>query len=478
MNAVRLMNEITLQSHRAMSSRCGGRRTSGTVCRWILGTAVGCVLTQMVVTRSIAAETSAAPVSSSSPTTIDLPTALRLAGANNLDVKIAQEKLAEARASSDAARARYFPFIAPAVTFRRHENNIQTVEGRIIDADKQSLAAGVAVTAQLDLGETYYQNLVARQIVRSGEAALAGRRRETTYRAAAGYFELARARGAVIAGEEAARLARKHAEQSDATASAGITFAGDAARIRGARERSELALSRLRVDQRLAAARLAELLHLDPAVELTPVDADLAPLTLVTADSDLGALLSRALAARPEIDEAAARLDAARANRRGAIYGPLIPTVGAQVNYGGLGGGTRSTSPGSQFDVSEDYALGLSWRVGPGGILDRNRQRETAARERQQELEAEKLRNAIRRQVVEQHTRLRALGEQVELARRSLEAADRTAALSRQRRETGVSAALEDVQAEDELARARRDYLATIADYNVAQYALRFAVGD
>jgi len=66
----------------------------------------------------------------------------------------------------------------------------------------------------------------------------------------------------------------------------------------------------------------------------------------------------------------------------------------------------------------------------------------------------------------------------VALARKALEAADQTAALSRQRRETGVSAALEDVQAEDELARARRDYLGTVADYNQAQYALQFATGN
>ena len=85
-----------------------------------------------------------------STTSIDLPTVLRLAGANNLDVQIAKEKLTEARAASDAARAKYFPFVAPAITLRRHENNIQTVDGQIIDADKNSLAAGFAVVAQVE----------------------------------------------------------------------------------------------------------------------------------------------------------------------------------------------------------------------------------------------------------------------------------------------------------------------------------------
>mgnify|MGYP001555899271 CR=1 FL=1 len=409
---------------------------------------------------------------------IDLPTALRLAGASNLDVQIAREKLAEARAANDSARAKFFPWIAPSIVVRRHENNIQAVNGPILDADKNSLAAGLALNAQIDLGDVYYQNLVAHQLLRASEAALAGRQHEMVYRAATAYFDLARARAAVGAAEEASRISHKHSEQIDASAEAGLTFRGDAARVRAARERSDLTLSRLRVEQRVAAARLAELLHLDPAIDLTPAENELAPLTMITADAELGQLISHALASRPELDEGAARVAAARATQRSATVAPLIPTLGAQASIGGLGGGPGSTSPGHDFDTSNDYAIGVSWRVGPGGLFDRNRQRETAARQRQVELDLEKTRDAIRRQVVEQHARLRSLVEQLGLARKTLEAADQTATLSRQRRETGVSAALEDIQAEDELARARRDYLATVADYNQAQYALQFVTGN
>jgi outer membrane protein TolC len=412
------------------------------------------------------------------PSVIDLPTALRLAGANSLDVQIAREKLAEARAVSDSTQQKYFPWIAPAITLRRHEDNIQAVNGPIINADKNSLAAGLTLTGQVDLGETYYQNLVARQGVRSGEAAVVTRQKEMTYRAAVAYFDVARAKAAVSAAEEAVRVATEHARQIGATADAGLAFQGDAARVVAAQQRSELTLSRLRAEQRIAAARLAELLHLDPTVELTPAETDLTPLTLVASGGEIGLLVAHALAARSELDEASARLEAARAARRGATFGPLVPTIGAQAAYGGLGGGPGSTSPGHDFDTSQDYAIGLSWRVGPGGIFDRARQRETTAREHLGELELEKTRDAIRRQVVEAHARLGSLGEQIELARKALEAADRAARLSRERRATGVSAALEDLQAEEELASGRRDYLATIADYNQAQYALRFALGD
>lgn len=409
---------------------------------------------------------------------IDLPTTLRLAGASNLDVQIAREKVAEAKAASESARARYFPWLTPSIVVRRHEENIQAVNGPILDADKQSLSAGLALNAQLDLGETYYQNLVAKQVVRSNEAALAGRQREVTLRAATAYFDLVRTHAAVKAAEEATKISGRHAEQLGALAEAGMAFQGDVARVRAARERAELTQVRLQAEQRISAARLAEILRLDPVVELTPAEGDLAPLQVATPGEELGGLVSKALAARPELDEAAARLEAARIHRRGATQGPLIPTIGAQASIGGLGGGPGGSTLTRDWDTSSDLSLGVSWRVGPGGLFDRSRQRETAARERQVEFEQEKVRDVIRRQVVEQHVRLRSLATQIELAKKALEAADQTARLSRQRRETGVGVVLEDLQAEEELARARRDYLATVADYNQAQYALRFATGQ
>jgi len=432
------------------------------------------------LTLVIAVATSLRAADQAAPTggTIDLPTALRLVGASNLDVDLAREKVAEAQAAHDSARARFFPWITPALALRRHAGNSQAVNGPIIDADKQSLALGFALNSQLDLGETYFQSLVAQQLVRSSEIAVAGRQRETAFRAATGYFDLSRARAGVIAAEEAARIAARHADQIAATSTAGLTFKGDATRLRAARERAELTLLRAQTEQRVAAVRLSEILRLDPTIELAPIDADLAPIALTERTDDLATLIARALARRPELDEAAIRLEIARTHRRAATQAPLIPTVGAQVALGGLGGGAGSSSLRRDFDVSNDYSFGVSWRIGPGGLFDHNRQRETASREKQIGLEQEKIRDLIRRQVVEQHTRLRSLTAQIELARKTLDSSDQTTKLSRQRREAGVGAALEDLQAEEELARARRDYLATVVDYNHAQYALKFIVGD
>src|SRR2546423_12234809 len=76
---------------------------------------------------------------------IDLPAALQLAGAQNLDIQIAREKLAEARANNQSATWQFFPWIGPGVTWRRHDNLIQDVGGNVIDVHKQSYTVGPTV---------------------------------------------------------------------------------------------------------------------------------------------------------------------------------------------------------------------------------------------------------------------------------------------------------------------------------------------
>jgi len=422
--------------------------------------------------------TGATGLAQTSTNAIDLPTALRLAGADNLDVKLAREKVGEAEAAHEGTRQRFFPWVAPAITAQRHRGNAQAVNGPILDADKQSLALGVTLAAQLDFGETYYQNLAAKQLVRASESMFATRQRETVFLAALAYFDLARARAAVTAAVEAARVADNYARQISAAAESGVAFKGDAFRVRAAHERSELLVRQLRSSQRIAAARLAQLLHLDPVVELVPADDNLAPLTLVVAGADLGPLVAHALAVRPDLDGARARLEAARVTLRGATYGPLVPRLGAQASVGGLGGGPGSSPFDRDLGRTEDYLLGLSWRIGPGGLLDGSRKHSAQIGERIGTLELEKVTEEIRRQVVEQHAHLQSLSEQLTFSRRTLEAAGETARLSRERQQFGIGAVLEDLQAEDELARARRDYFAITAEFNKAQYALRYVTGD
>ena len=425
----------------------------------------------------LAAPLFSVPVAHAAPQPIDLATTLRLAGADNLSVKIAKEKLAEARADADVARERMFPWVTAGMSFRQHENNVQTVEGRIIDADKRSFSTGVGLNAQWDFGEVYYQKLAAQQRARAEEAALTTQRQNTVTDAALAYYELLRATATIGIATDALAISERHHAQLVASASAGVTFAGDVQRVATARARNETAVQQAREQARIAAARLAELLKLDPTVELTPTSSELIPTALIPATTELGTLVSRALAARPELTQADARLAAIREQHNGARNAPLIPVVSAQANIGGLGGDTGLRSWSRGFDSSNDYGVGLSWRIGPGGLFDRSRVRSSESRLRRGELELEQTRDTIRRQVVEYHARAQSLSAQLSSLRAALDSATKTAELSRDRRAQSVSGVLEDLIAEEELTRARRDYVAAVASFDQSQHALLRAIG-
>jgi outer membrane protein TolC len=407
---------------------------------------------------------------------IDLPTALRLAGAQNLDVQIAREKLAEARAIHAGAIAQFFPWLSPGVSYHRREGFTQAVPaGTITDAHFQSYAPGGALVAQVALGDAIYNSLASKKLAQAAGEGLEAQRQDSVLAAAQGYFGLAFAQAAVTVAAESVGIFADYEKQLQSAVEAGIAFKGDLLRVRVQLEQSRLSLRQAGEQQRVAGARLAQVLHLDPAVELAAQDTALAPLALVETNAALDSLVQQTLAHRPELKQSRSLAGAARDAKNGSAYGPLLPSVGAQAFFGGLGGGPLGT-PGT-FGGEEDYLVGVSWRIGPGGLFDSTRLHASDARLKAAELATEKLRDELTRQVVEAFTRWQSLADQLDTARRALAAAEEGLSLAQQRREFAVGIVLETIQAGQDLTRARRDYLKAVADFNTAQYALQQATG-
>ena len=86
-------------------------------------------------------------------------------------------------------------------------------------------------------------------------------------------------------------------------------------------------------------------------------------------------------------------------------------------------------------------------------------------------------RQQVTRQVVEAFTHWQSLNEQLNVAKRALDAAEEGLRLAQQRKEFAVGIVLENIQAEQDLTRARLDYLKTVADFDRAQYTLLKAIG-
>lgn len=407
--------------------------------------------------------------------TIDLPTVLRLAGARHLEIQIAQEKLAQAKAENQGSIWKFFPSVNPGVGYRRHDDLIQDVQGRVIDVHKDSYAVGPVVEAQVELGEAIYNHLASRQREKAAIFALESQRQDAMLSAAQGYFDLAKARSALSVAGDAVRIAQEYAEQIRRAVDTGIAFQGDALRAQVQMERNQLALRQAEESRWIASSRLVQILHLDPGVTLTTGDGALLPLELMATNTVLGTVLEQAFNSRPELTQSRFLVAAANASKNEAQFGPLIPNLSASVFLGGLGGGNATTSRG--LGASEDYAVALGWRIGPGGLFDRSRIRTATARMKIAQLQSEQLGDEIARQVMESFGRWQSMKDQMEMNRRAVIAAEGTLRLTQQRKEFAVGAVLETIQAEQEWTRIRLDFLNTVAEFNKAQYALQKAIG-
>ncbi|HLH52620.1 MAG TPA: TolC family protein [Verrucomicrobiae bacterium] len=407
---------------------------------------------------------------------IDLPTALRLAGAQNLDVQIAREQLNQAQASKQSAMEQFFPWIAPGISYHRRDGLAQAVpSGVISDAHFQSYSPGVTLGAQVTVGDAIYNSLAAKQLAHASSYALESQRQLAVFAAAQGYFELVKAQALLAVVREAIQISEDYQQQLRAGVAAGVAFRGDELRVQTQTEQYRISLEQALEQARVAGVNLATLLHLDSTVELVPRDNGMNAILLFSTNSAMGSLVERALRTRPELKESQAMVAAAMDTKKGALYGPLVPSLGAQIFGGGIGGGPDSGR--STFGAEGDYAVGVSWRIGPGGVFDSGRINSSKARLAAARLDGAKLKDAIVADVVSSLTRLNSTAAQVQLARKNLSTAAETLDLMRQRKEFGVGIVLETIQAQQALTQARSAYVTALAEQNKAQYALNHAVG-
>ena len=186
------------------------------------------------------------------PQAINLDTALRLAGTKNLALEVARERVREARGQLDQEKQQLYPWIAPGIGYKRHDGNIQDIVGSIFDASKQSGTAALTVQAQLDIGDSLYRVLAAKQVVAGSAAGAEAARRDTLLATASAYTELSRSMANVVTAEEAQRVSRKTLEQVRDAVRAGLAFAGDAQRVEVQLGRNEAELLEVRLAARTA----------------------------------------------------------------------------------------------------------------------------------------------------------------------------------------------------------------------------------
>jgi outer membrane protein TolC len=419
---------------------------------------------------------------------IDLPTALRLADANNLLVAFAREQVSLAQARVDASEALWLPSIQGGGSYNRHEGAIQRIEGMQIQTSRGGFNAGLGagaygtttpqvqgLYANFALADALFQPLAARRFADSRNRAASAATNDTWLQVALGYFELLRAGEDLAISRSIENDAQQLVRVTTAYAETGQGLVSDANRAR-----TELAVRmndvrRSREAQRVGSARLAQILRLDPTVELQPADQVAAPLELVPHDAPAKELVIQGLSTRPELAENRDLVEEASVRLRREQMAMLVPSIILGGSYMGLGSGINERM--APFNDRFDFDALAYWQVRNFGFGEAAARRGAEAAVRSARWKQLAMLDQVAREVVEAHAQVQMRFGQIGVARWGVEVALASHHQNLDRIEQAKGLPIESLQAIQALAQARREYLRAIIDYNSAQFALYRAIG-
>jgi outer membrane protein TolC len=421
-----------------------------------------------------------------------LPTALRLAGANHLQIALAAERVRQAQARLEGAKALWLPTLDAGIDYNRHEGQIQDTSGNIIDVRRSSLFVGGGpkvgsdslngsnngpsrLALGLPLADALFAPLAERQTVRASRATHAATFNDSLLEVAGAYLDLSRAQGQVTIAREALQNAEELVRLLEARVRAGTAPPADELRAR-----AELADRLRQVYQAQEALQdssteLVRLLRLQPGTSLVPLEAQPIPVCLVAGESRLPDLIAQGLVSRPELAAHQALVQASLERLRQEQWRPFLPNLQVGLSAGGFGGGANSFF--GNFGDRADLDALVVWELKGLGFGNRALQRERASQQLQATLTAEQIRDTIAAEVTRAYYRVRLRQQQIEAARAQVETTALALPLNFKGILGGQLRAIEAQQAIQALAAARNQYTTTVIEYDRAQFQLLRALG-
>ncbi len=428
------------------------------------------------------------PASAPTGFAIDLASAMQLAAGQNPNVAFARERINEAYAQHARAEALWLPSIRAGANWNKHEGSIQDVKGDVFNTSRNAGFAGLGanavgagsptvpgIMASFHLADAIHQPNITEHAAVSRQYSATVAEQDAMLAAAIAYLELLRANQELAIARDIERHANKLVDLTKAYADTGQGLAADYDRAR-----AECAVRRndtVRAEEsvQVASARLAQLLHIDPTVELLPTETTVVPMSLQSPGGSIQELVAEGLSHRAEICEQQQLVAEACARLKREQHAPLLPSVLLGVSYGGFGGGLGANF--QRFDQRLDADAIAYWEVRNLGLGEKAARAEATSRINQARWREIATLDRIAREVVEAHTQVAARQRQVSVAEEGIQAATSSFERNSERIRNAQGLPLETLQSLQALAQARREYLRAVNDYNVAQFQLQRALG-
>ena len=452
---------------------------------------------------------------------VDLPTVVRVATAQNFDVRMARYQVEQWQGRYESVVGGVFPALVPTALFEHVEGRVRATEGKIVNVGFNTFSTSIAVQWVLNPGRVVYELIASKKRVLASELQEDAVRIETLRRAANQYYSLVLAQAAISTAQQAVVQAEELLRINRLRSVTGAGVPADElraeARLAGTRQDLFLAMNELY----RASLDLVETLQLDdPTVTLVPAGDELPPTTLVRDDIPIEELLGIAMRYRPDLEGVRLLAAAAGADRGATWWGSFGPEFQVAYQYGGITGHSSNTKPnagipgnlivnpfsgtggfsgnplanglikegilrGSRAKAGwDDETFGFSdqqmfssgvgsrWSLSAIGDL-----KSAGAMEQQQILEAQRVLNLVRTQVVRAQQASKTHRDLIELSRHETVAAEEALRLTQASLEAGAMTTLDVLQAQEAVAQAQLRSAGAVVRYNQAEVNLLAAIG-
>jgi outer membrane protein TolC len=373
-------------------------------------------------------------------------------------------------------------------SYNKHEGSLQASNGVVSDNSRSSLNAGLGVQsigagspivpgvfANFHLRDAVFQPRIANHRALATLEASRAVTNDLLLNAALAYIELLRAKQQLAIAEETLGHAESLANVTAEFAKAGQGLSADADRAKTelAIRRNDSHRAQEAVD--MALARLAELLSMDPHLEIEVLEDTVLPVDLVEISSEAGELVAVGLANRPELAESRQLVCEAVNRYERERFAPLLPSVLLGVSYAGFGGsdGGDIANYRDRFDL-DGVAF---WEMRNLGFGERSARTEMHARYQQERMREIMLMDQVAREILQAHVQVKSRRLQIEQAEHAVTAATGSYEKNVARIREAQGLPLEALQSLQALDLARREYLRAVTDYNESQFRLHRALG-
>jgi len=394
---------------------------------------------------------------------IDLGTALRIAAGSHLDILEARARVREAQGSAQSADGYLLPILTAGGTWGRTDGTVQASFGNLGEVKFGSVTALGTVQISANVGQSIYHDLAAHQTAEASAAFELAQVQRTLLEVAQAYLSLVEADATVRINEQFVQETQGLVRYTQAREGQGLGSALDTERARTQAAEAEQRLIVARNERQRRSKALAGPLRLDSSIDLSPVDKDLAPASLVAPGDTLLTWLGRATEHRPETRAYRAGREAAEQEATATRWSVWGPQVTAGYLYGGVG-----RSP-STVDERENWLLGVGWTLSFGGP---GRIEAADARLQQADIQLQRFQDRLLASVSGAYQEFVLSRQRLDPADRELVAAEKALRLARVNFEGGLLPENDLLLAQLAADQARQRKLAAVSRFDQAQLEL------